>query len=109
LKEADVVVHLVGGFTEQRVMACERLVRESWAINKEALHVTVNPTPEDMAAVSPLCALSLKQKRADACESIVKGNCLHSKCLRVEAFRVPQLCDEIVQVIEEWAKEKAAE
>ena len=108
LTKADVVVHLTGGFTEQRVMATERLIRESFSCNKlQALHVAVNPTDKDVALVEPAVGQTFKMKRIQECEDMVKSNCPHHKCLRVEANRVDDLCDEIEQVIEAWAKEKA--
>ena len=108
LKNADVIVHLTGGFTEQRVMACERLIREAYSFNQmRALHVTVNPTEEDMATLSPLVSLSIKKKRIEQCEALVQANCPNHKCLRVESNRLKQLCDAVEQTIESWAKEKA--
>ena len=53
LEPADVVVHLVGGFTEQRTKAAERLVRESFRVNPNALHITVNPVEEDIPRLTP--------------------------------------------------------
>lgn len=108
LTKADVVVHLTGGFTQQRVMATERLIRESFSCNKlQALHVTVNPTEEDMALVEPSIGLNFKMTRVQECEDMVKSNCPNFKCLRVEANRLDDVCNEIEQVIEAWAKEKA--
>lgn len=105
LANADVIVHLTGGFTEQRVMACERLIREAYSFNKlKALHVTVNPTDEDMALVSPLSSMKLKKERIQQCESMVQANCPNHKCLRVEANSIPKVCHEIEEAIEEWAK-----
>lgn len=107
LAKADVVVHLTGGFTEQRVMACERLVRESFAFNKlQALHVTVNPTHDDMEQVAPLVSRSIKEKRIAECEAMVQANCPYHECLRVEANRIDNVCDEIEKVIQAWADEK---
>lgn len=106
LGKADVVVHLVGGFTQQRVMACERLVRESFAVkNMDALHVTVNPTDEDLPALSP-GAPSLKRQRIETCEQMVKSNCPNAECLRIEANRLEKGCDEIMDVIEAWWEAK---
>lgn len=107
LTKADVVVHLTGGFTQERVMATERLIRESFSCNKlQALHVTVNPTDEEVTLVEPSVGKDFKLTRIQDCEAMVKTNCPHYKCLRVEANRVDDLCDEIKQVIEAWAKEK---
>lgn len=100
LKDADVVVHLTGGWTTQRIMACERLVRESYAVNKgQALHVTVNPTEEDLDLVAPLVARSIKVQRIAACEAMVQTNLPHHTCLRVEANRVDALCDSVLDAI----------
>ena len=45
LQPADCVVHLTGGgFTEQRVLACERLVRESLRVNPNAFRATAAST-----------------------------------------------------------------
>ena len=63
LADADVVVNLVGGFTEQRTMATERIVRESLSVNPEALQVTVSPTDADLAIVSPGAAKMKKVKK----------------------------------------------
>lgn len=101
LKGADVVVHLVGGFTQQRVQACERLVRESLSTNPEALQITVNPLEQDLPGFSPGLA-SLKLQRIKTCENMVESNCRNHKCLRIEAYRVDQSCDSIATAIEEW-------
>ena len=107
LKTAHVIVHLVGGFTPQRVQACERLVRESLAFQPQALHVTVSPTPQDMGALPPRGLVEVKQQRCDACEELVQANCLHHKCLQMEAYRVEQGSDAIVGVIQEWAQQQS--
>ncbi|GKY90591.1 hypothetical protein MPSEU_000032800 [Mayamaea pseudoterrestris] len=103
LKGANVVVHLVGGFTEQRVMACERLVRESLTCNRDALHVTVAPTLQDLELLSPGMT-KLKNDRIVKCEEMVKANCANHMCLRIEANRVEQGCDEIFAAIGGWTK-----
>lgn len=103
LQQADVVVHLVGGFTEQRTMACERLVRESLTFNPEALHVTVNPMDKDLATFSPGMP-TLKKQRINTCENMVTTNCVNAKCLRIEAFRLEIACEEIASVVEAWQK-----
>ena len=103
LKGADVVVHLVGGFTEQRVMASERLVRESLAWNPSALHVTVGPTVKDLGILST-GAVKLKNERLTKCEDMVRTNCRNHVCLRIEANRVEQECESIVAVIESLTK-----
>jgi len=98
LKKADVVVNLVGGYTEQRTMACERIVRESLALNKSALQITVSPTEKSMNAVSPGAA-PLKLKRVDTCEEMVKANCLNTMCMRLEAYELDKSSDAIVEAI----------
>ena len=86
LTKADVVVHLTGGFTQQQAMACERLARESCAFDKlAALHVTVNPAVNNMDLVAPSVPRAMKEARIDECEAMVKANCPHHECLRVEA------------------------
>ena len=74
LAKADVVINLCGGFTEQRVMATERIVRESFRVNKNALQVVVSPTEEDLPAVSP-GAVTMKKQRIETCEEMVTTNC----------------------------------
>lgn len=102
LAQADVVVHLVGGFTEQRVMACERLVREAHRINSDVLHITVNPLEEEIGALSP-SATSSKSSRILKCEEMVKENCSNSSCLRLECYRLEKGCRKIKQVIDDFA------
>lgn len=94
LKGADVVVNLVGGYTEQREMATERLVRESFSVNTKALQIAVAPSEEDIGLISP-GAPTLKKKRLQKCEDMVKMNCKNQICLRMEAYKV----DENVQTI----------
>ena len=53
LTNADVIVHMVGGYTEQRTMAAERLVQESLRLKSQALHITVNPVEEDIPLLTP--------------------------------------------------------
>jgi hypothetical protein len=109
LANANVIVHLVGGFTQQRVMACERLVREAHATSpksKRALHITVNPTNDDLTIVSPMASLSLKIQRIQQCEDMVRQNCLNYKCLRLEANRVEEGADQIFEAIREWAEKQ---
>ena len=99
LKPADVVVNLVGGYTEQRVMATERIVRESLQVNPKALQITVAPTDEDLKALSP-GMLTMKSKRLQKCEDMVTQNCRNSKCLRLEAYELDKSCEEILKAIE---------
>ena len=100
LSDANVIVHLYGGYTEQRVMACERLVRESYQFNPTALHITVSPAESDLKIVEPLVAIPFKQKRIRQCEEMVQANCLNSKCLRIEANRIEESCNKILEVID---------
>jgi hypothetical protein len=102
LGSADVVVHLVGGYTEQRTMACERIVRESLILNPNALQVSVSPTEEELASISPGMA-TLKKERLRKCEEMVKSNCPNAECLRLESYQLEKGCDAIQKVIDEWA------
>ena len=99
LKKADVVVHMVGGFTQQREMATERLVRESLRLNRKATHITVNPREDDIGKFTP-GMLTLKTERIAKCESMVRDNCFSSQCLRIEAFRPETASQEIFEAIE---------
>eukprot|EP00536_Pseudo-nitzschia_multiseries_P008065 jgi/Psemu1/305437/fgenesh1_kg.198_\ len=99
LKNADVVVHMCGGYTEQREMATERLVRESFRFNKGAVHVTVNPIAEEITFISP-GMVTLKTKRIQKCEDMVRENCGSSRCLRLEAFKDEEACEEIFKTIQ---------
>jgi hypothetical protein len=100
LKDANVVVHLVGGYTEQRIMACERIVRESLRLNSYALQLTVNPTDKDLPFFPAAAQLSLKKKRVEACEAMVTANCPEHVCLRIDAYNIDKACDEILSIIE---------
>lgn len=99
LKPADVLVYLVGGYTEQRVMAAERLVRESLRINPNVLHVTVNPVEEDIPLLTPGMT-TMKSNRIKKCEDMVKTNCLNSKCLRLEVYKMDEAIEAICKAIE---------
>mmetsp|Transcript_29061 Transcript_29061/g.78645 ORF Transcript_29061/g.78645 Transcript_29061/m.78645 type:complete len:206 (-) Transcript_29061:1214-1831(-) len=99
LKNADVVVHMVGGYTEQREMATERLLRESFRFNKGAVHITVNPIAEEITYISP-GMVTLKTKRIQKCEDMVRENCGNSRCLRLEAFKDEEACEEIFKTIQ---------
>jgi hypothetical protein len=101
LKSADVIINLVGGYTEQRTMATERLVRESYRVNPAALQITVTPTEEDIPSLTP-GMVTLKKKRLKQCEDMVKNNCQNSLCLRLEAYRVEEACEEILKAVEGW-------
>jgi hypothetical protein len=105
LVNADVVVHLVGGYTQQREMATERLVRESLRVNPQALQITVNLKEEDIPRVTP-GMVTAKVKRIQDCESMVRDNCLYSKCLRLEANRDEEACEQIHNVITSWKTEQ---
>jgi hypothetical protein len=104
LQHADCVIHCTGGgFTEQRVMACERLVRESLRVNPRALHMTVNPTNELlMQQMSPGMS-AIKQARIQTCEDMVQKNLPRSFCLRMQDRNVEAVCDKIVAAIYEAA------
>ena len=99
LKSADVLVYLVGGYTQQRTMATERLVRESIRINPYLLHVTVNPVEQDIPILSP-GMVTVKTNRIKECEDMVKINCLNSKCLRLEVYKMEDTIDSICSAIQ---------
>lgn len=99
LKPADVIIHLCGGFTEQREMVTERLVRESLRLNKGATHIVVNPKEGEIKNLSP-GMMTLKTKRINKCEKMVSDNCSNSRCLRVEAFREEATVQEIFDTIQ---------
>jgi hypothetical protein len=101
LAKADVVINLVGGYTQQRIMATERLVRESLVVNRNALQVTVSPKDDDLALISP-GALKMKRERVQQCEAMVEKNCLRSVCLRLEANRIHESCEKLKQVIDDY-------
>lgn len=105
LEKADVVVHLVGGYTPQREMATERLVRESLRVNPQVLHVTVNLKEDDIPFVTP-GIVTVKTKRIQDCESMVRDNCLNTVCLRLEANRDEEACTEICNAIASWRTEQ---
>lgn len=98
LTDADVVVNLVGGYTKQREMATERIVRESLRFNPSALQITVSPKVEDLKALSP-GAFTMKVNRLQLCEDMVEKNCINSKCLRLEAFDMENSVKTIVGAI----------
>jgi hypothetical protein len=102
LAKADVVINLVGGYTQQRIMATERLVRESLVVNRDALLVTVSPTDDDVALISPGVPLKMKLERVQQCEAMVESNCLRSICVRLEANRIQESCDKLKKVIDEY-------
>ena len=98
LTDADVVVNLVGGYTQQREMATERIVRESLRINPQALQLTVSPKVEDIKALTP-GAYTMKVDRIQRCEDMVDQNCFNSKCLRLEAFDLENSVQTILDAI----------
>ena len=101
LAGADVVVNLVGGYTKQRNMATERIVRESLSVNPNALQITVSPTEEDLALISP-GEPTMKKNRIKECEEMVSANCANFVCLRVEANRIEENCEKLKKIIEEF-------
>ena len=86
-------------------MVTERLVREAIRLNPNILHITVNPTEEDIPKISP-GMMTAKTQRIKQCEDMVRQNCLNTKCLRLEAFRDEQACQAIVDAISEWEQEQ---
>jgi NAD(P)-dependent dehydrogenase (short-subunit alcohol dehydrogenase family) len=99
LAKADAVVNLVGGFTQQREMATERIIRESYRVNPNVLQISVGPRDDELDMFQPVIARPLKMDRLQKCEEMVKMNCANFECLRLEANRIEQGCDEIKKVI----------
>lgn len=93
LAGADAVINLVGGYTEQRVMACERIVRESLRVNPSAQQITLSPVDEDLS-------MKLKRDRVALCEKMVQENCAASSCLRVEENDIDGACQKIMSAID---------
>jgi hypothetical protein len=108
LAKADIVVNLVGGYTEQRLMATERLVREGLRVNPDVLQVTVSPAEEELYLISP-GAPTKKKERLKHCEELVSKNCLNSVCLRLEANRLDDGCEKIKKVIDDYEKELSSQ
>lgn len=111
LPKADVILHLTGGgFTEQRVMACERLVRESLKHNnnQRAHHITVNPSAELLAAMSPGLK-SVKTGRIERCEAMVRENCQHYTCLRIGQRDLDVACQTILDTLAALARQQQQE
>jgi hypothetical protein len=98
LKPADVVINLVGGYTNQRNMATERIVRESISTNPNALQITVSPTEASLRALSP-GMMTVKTKRLLDCEEMVKQNCRNVECLRLNAYEIEKSCQAIVDAV----------
>ena len=101
LPNADIIINLVGGYTEQRVMATERIVRESFRLNRNALQITVSPLDEDIKNFSP-GALAAKLNRIETCENMVKNNCVSSMCLRAEFNDMKGINEKILQIVENY-------
>lgn len=99
LTNADVVVNLVGGYTHQRLMATERIVQESNVVNPSVLQITVSPLEEDIPALTP-GAQKVKIQRLRDCEDAVRDNCRNHLCLRLEAFKLKESCQTIVDAVE---------
>lgn len=97
LPKADVIVNLVGGYTEQRTMACERLVRESLRLNPSAKHVLLSMADVDLKT-------TLKKNRAKECEDMITANCFDSVCLRAEMYDVKGANSQIMDVISQIVK-----
>ena len=98
LSKADCVVNLCGGFTQQREMATERLVRESLRCNPTALQITVAPKDEELRMISNV-AVESKMKRLALCEEMVSQNCVNYENMRLQANRLEEECDNIKRVI----------
>lgn len=92
LKGADCVVNLVGGYTEQRTMACERLIRESFSFKSSAKQILLSLDDVDLVT-------SLKKKRAKECEDMLTKNCVGSVCLRAEMYDVKGSTEKLMDVI----------
>jgi len=92
LKDADCVINLVGGYTQQRNMACERIIRESLNCNPTAKQIML--TLDDVDLVT-----TLKKTRAKECEEMLSKNCVGSVCLRSELNNIKGSCGMIMDVI----------
>ena len=99
LAKADAVVNLVGGFTQQREMATERIIRESYRVNPNVLQITVGPLDEELDMFQPVVAKPLKMGRLQKCEEMIEMNCPNFECMRLEANRIEQGCDAIKSII----------
>ena len=92
LKDADCVINLVGGYTEQRVMACERIIRESLRLNTAAKQLLLSLEDVDLVT-------TLKKNRAKQCEEMLLANCGGSVCLRGELNDMERTCSMIMDEI----------
>lgn len=99
LSKADAVVNLVGGFTEQREMATERIIRESYRVNPNVLQISVGPMEDELDMIQPVVAKPIKADRLHKCEEMVKKNCANFECMRLEANCIEKGCDQIKKVI----------
>lgn len=94
LKNADCIINLVGGYTEQRVMACERIIRESLRCNTTAKQILLSLEDVDLVT-------TLKKNRAKKCEDMLLANCAGSVCLRGELNDMENTCSKIMDAIKE--------
>ena len=93
LKKADVVVNMVGGYTEQRSMACERIIRESVNVNPGAKQIIVSMSDIDLKT-------KLKIDRAKLCEDMLLTNCPGSICIRAQMKDLKGACEQIMNAME---------
>jgi len=93
LPSADIIINLVGTYTEQRTMAVERLVRESSRLCPNARHILVSLVDEDLK-------MTVKKKRAADCEKMLRDNCVDAICLRGELNNVNDICNRILKEID---------
>jgi len=98
LAKADCVVNLVGGYTQQREMAAERIVRESLRVNPTALQIVVAPRDDELKMISG-GSPSLIVPRLKQCDDLVSINCVNCECMRLEANRMEHGCEDIKKVI----------
>lgn len=92
LPNADVIINLVGTYTEQRTMAVERIIRESARLAPSAKHILISLTDEDLK-------MTVKKRRASDCEKMMKDNCLNAVCLRGEFNDIEGICEKIINEI----------
>jgi NAD(P)-dependent dehydrogenase (short-subunit alcohol dehydrogenase family) len=92
LPSADMIINLVGTYTEQRTMSVERLIRESSRLCPNVKHILVSLADEDLK-------MTIKKKRAADCEKMLRDNCPNSICLRGELNNVNDICKRIVKEI----------
>ena len=93
LKGCDVVVNLVGGFTDQRTKAAERIIRECVRVNPNVFHVSVSPVAEELGQ-------KIKRNRVQAVEDMYEANCPSYVAVRSEYNRVDDTCNAITQAIQ---------